>query len=67
MNSEDFKIGDIVIPIWRGSSPREVIGFDGVFLLTVAEKSEEVFYMFQSEVKISKELTREKKFKELEI
>ena len=56
-----FNIGDIVIPIW-GSISREIVRFDGTFVVAKDENGVES-YFFRSELKISKELNRDKKLK----
>lgn len=52
----DIKIGDIVIPYWKGSSPVEVIGFDTTFVIT-----EGGMRYFRSEIKIDTSLSRDNK------
>ena len=54
-----FKIGDIVIPIWKGSSPVEVAGFYGLFI--ICDCGGTTLHYFPSELIKSEELTRDKK------
>ena len=52
----DIKIGDIVIPYYKGSRPTEVIGFDGLFVVTTTGMR-----FFHSELKIDISLSRDNK------
>ena len=54
--SKNIKIGDIVIPYWKGSKPVEVTGLDGVFVIT-----EGGMRYFHSEIKIDTSLSRDNK------
>lgn len=60
----DFNIGDIVKPYYKGSSPCEVVSISKVFVTTKSPNGSVMEY-FPSELVIDKILTRENKLNKL--